>query len=288
MKAVIHFFISSDLFIGSAAVAMTLSSFFICNWQLDANDIWLFLFIFSSTFVIYNIDLISIKRNDSVNVFQSKKKKWIREHKIFSYLFFTLSVLAINGVFWQFKLSTQVFIIHLSLISLLYYFPLFPFIKKEIALRKIPYAKTFFISYVWASVSVILPLFEKTSHENLNISIIFLFAENFLFFFAISLLFDIRDVKVDKEEGVLTLARTLGINKTKFLSIVLLILSLILTFIHYGFQNIFLAKFLNFIFLIILVSLIKKGLQSQIPLVLVDFAMILQPILIFLFQSRLF
>jgi 4-hydroxybenzoate polyprenyltransferase len=72
----------------------------------------------------------------------------------------------------------------------------------------------------------------KVIRALINSNICISLAERFLFVFAITILFDIRDLEADKHAGLKTLAK-LGENKAMNLSYLLLMASFLISFFHY-------------------------------------------------------
>jgi 4-hydroxybenzoate polyprenyltransferase len=83
------------------------------------------------------------------------------------------------------------------------------------------------VALVWAFVTVCLPfviLPDFTFQSLLNPNIILTASNRFLFFFAITLPFDIRDLEHDRKNGVRTFASLLGVVGIKNLSRILLVI----------------------------------------------------------------
>ncbi len=118
----------------------------------------------------------------------------------------------------------------LGILSMLYVLPVF---KNGKRLRDINYVKIFIISLVWAGLTVLLPSVQS-SGIGFDLLMIGLFLERFLFIFAITLPFDIRDLDVDRMTGVRTIAANIGERPTYYLSASLLILcSTLVLYLHF-------------------------------------------------------
>jgi len=166
------------------------------------------LFIFFGTIVGYNF----VKYAGISNVHHLKITPNINLVRIFTLLcllgviYFSLmlpfDVLKIASVFGGF--------------TLLYALPLY----KSRNLRSLSGAKIYIIAIVWVGVAVLVPL----EYHNLrfNLKIFYQCLEIFLFVIALTLPFEIRDLKYD-EFGLGTIPQKLGISKTKWLGTVLLI-----------------------------------------------------------------
>ena len=149
--------------------------------------------------------------------------------------------LAMILLFLTFFLSWQnvLILFHLFMIVVLYESP---FLKHN-NIRHIPYIKPFIISYVWAVIGLVF----FTTHFDLFV--ILLFADAFLFIFALTLLFDLRDIQLDKVNQLPTIAGALGISQLK-------ILSCSIFFAHLGIEYFMTGQTHGFYLLPIFLSLI--------------------------------
>ena len=114
----------------------------------------------------------------------------------------------------------------------------------RICVRSIPIFKVFLISFVWSYITYLMPLIYNGFEIDFNI--LKYFTLRFLFIFAISIPFDIRDFNVDK---ILTFPRLFGIQKSKCLSLLsMLVFQLIILVDLFNSQisiPMFLALFLS-------------------------------------------
>jgi 4-hydroxybenzoate polyprenyltransferase len=120
------------------------------------------------------------------------------------------------------NIYTIVYVAHLGLISTFYNVPEKSYKKSIFPLRSIPLLKVFLISYVWASISVVLPV---VSHgDSLSSLSMLLFLMQFFFILSITLPFDIRDFRADYKKHIITTPHAIGINATKMLSLLSVLL----------------------------------------------------------------
>ncbi|MGB0895914.1 MAG: hypothetical protein ACPGU9_04680 [Flavobacteriaceae bacterium] len=98
-------------------------------------------------------------------------------------------------------------------------------------LRSTSGIKIYVVGIVWALVTVILPYTEAKLGVNLEVLIIFI--QRFLFVVILMLPFEIRDLKVD-DENLGTLPQKIGIGYTKLLGGVLLVIVYVLEFFKEG------------------------------------------------------
>ncbi len=131
-----------------------------------------------------------------------------------------------------FSLKSILLLTAVGLITIFYALPL-PFTNK-FRLRDIGLMKPVFVGFVWATVSVILPLMESGFTDSFQIAALFL--NRFLFVTAITLPFDIRDLQFDKSNlRFPTLPMIAGVQTTIILSFLALLFSMLPLF--YLFEN---------------------------------------------------
>ncbi len=114
-------------------------------------------------------------------------------------------------------LSIWGWIVPLSLVGLavLYVTPVIPRQGKWLRLRDVPGLKVWLIALVWTFLTV-CTVDNFLNAEPLKAS--FLLVSRFLFLFAITMPFDIRDMEHDRSNGVVTMASMLGTARTLVLS----------------------------------------------------------------------
>jgi hypothetical protein len=99
------------------------------------------------------------------------------------------------------------------LLTLLYSVPLWP-VKRLAFTRKAGFLKTVLLSFTWTYVTVIIPAHQSIYISNLSLAL--LFSARFLFMLMLCIIFDSRDIHVDKIHALRSLAtdvsrRTLAI-----------------------------------------------------------------------------
>ena len=170
-------------------------------------------------------------------------------------------------------------IVLLCLVVIFYYIPF-----GQNSLRTFSFSKIFIISLCWTMATVYIPYIldqnSKIGSENY-----LLIVERFLFIFAITIPFDIRDIVNDKKHGLKTIPIAIGIRNALILSILILSLYLLLSAINYGFGPIFYSRVICASFVLILLLHIKPGLSNHYFTGLIDSSMILQCILLVVFRQ---
>jgi len=128
-------------------------------------------------------------------------------------------------------IAQLLFLGHLCILALAYGYGLSLGSLKIPPLRNINYLKIFLIVYVWVALTVCLPLIgAAVSLKAIALESV----QRAFFYLALTLPFDIRDERSDKEQKLKTLANKLGTVKTKWLSAICLGLPYLLIFVTNG------------------------------------------------------
>ena len=139
-------------------------------------------------------------------------------------------------IFSSFSLSLNhvIALLPLGIISLGYTIPVIREGSNNIGLREIPGLKIFLIAFVISCVTVLLPVISSREETSFSDSeILYLFIERFLFVFAITIPFDIRDLPFDKINQTKTIPVMLGENKAKIISYSALLLCMVAGILHF-------------------------------------------------------
>ena len=235
MKSLKQFLVYSNLLVAFCVLALALSS----EILLGSSNYRISQFVFFATLFTYNFQrLVQVKSGK-----QHVRKDWLEKHK------FVISVLTfISGIisayhFFSFQGNTQIAIVFSGILSILY-----PF-----GLREIPFSKIFIIALVWAISTQLLLILEN--NLILNQQVLLHLAARFLFVFAITIPFDIRDMKYDIKK-LRTIPLQFGVSKAKLMAIFSLFICVIIA-IFQQFQNsLNLANLLALILLYFLASIL--------------------------------
>lgn len=187
------------------------------------------LMVFSFTFFTYNGQRLyrlrkKIQQPDSIG----ERLNWVIKQKNLLTLFTILFGLIGLGCTYFINPYCFVVLIPMGGLSIFYVLPIIPFYSKSPTLRDLPYLKIFIIGLVWSIAIVCLPLIDSNFATGLDVNLFIPLLQNFLFVIAITLPFDIRDVKFDKSNNLKTIPQLIGFKQTTILSVLLLILSIIL------------------------------------------------------------
>lgn len=207
---VFQYLVFSNVLISFGAACFLSSSFLLLGKPIDFIAI---AFVFVSTLFTYNLQrLHKLKFQFSVN--GNDRLQWIYRHKDWiQFLVYGLGLLLIG--FFPFLSWTE--IIGLGFLGFFSFFYSFP--TKFGNLRSIPRLKIFLIALVWSGTAFIF-----TWDRSIGEKDVFLFTYNFLFILGITIPFDIRDLKFDKE-SYQTIPQMIGLLHSKVLSFFLVVLS---------------------------------------------------------------
>ena len=227
LKKIIVFLIFSNIFVSLCAASLSYATAII--FQIAA-DFFTSLFVFFSTLSVYNFHRIAVSEKLETVAFLSYRHKWIIQHKKGLTAITAISIIASIFIYlFEFSNKGNIFLLlfPFSLLALWYVVDIrkfFPFFKNGVKpLRTVPYIKIVLISITWTAVTAWLVIIEL-GLDLLSVPVLLLSAERLLFIFAITLPFDIRDMKQDQAMNIKTFPIMLGVDKTKQLAYGALIL----------------------------------------------------------------
>ena len=239
----LYFCINSNIFISLAAVSLTFETQVQLGMKPQLHP-YIFL-IFFATLFDYNLHrfITVITNKEALN---TDKHIWVKNNLQFFYWLVAVSVI---GFLCTVAIADKKVLITLAPIALLtvfYSIPIFKTTTGIFRLREIPFLKIFLISFVWSATTVLLPLIQSGINYNKE-NIFAILLERFLFVFAITVPFDIRDMEVDAKGNLKTIPVILGKKKALIIANVLLFLFAILCWVHYKTSSLI---WLNYAFLL--------------------------------------
>ena len=221
--------IYSNLYISIAAVFLTIET----QIQLGMKpQLYPYVFIiFFATLFEYNIHrlILVLTNKDALN---HHRHSWIKKYpKRFYFIVF----FSIIGFLISVLLAKERILIALAPIGLLTIFYSLPFFKKikyVFRLREIPFLKIFLISFVWSIVTILLPIIKSNNTYDKG-HLLLMLIERFIFVFAITIPFDIRDMSDDRLSGLKTIPILIGQKKSIVVANISLLLFTIICLVHY-------------------------------------------------------
>ena len=218
IKKVSEFILFSSIFIALCAVAFCMETNILLG--LPFNSFSFYCFVFGATLAQYNLHYL-VK---TVAVKNSQRLAWSQRNKSMHFLLLVAAGGLILFSFFSFHLKHFIILAGLGGIGFLYSFPFLPFGKKK-RIKDYGLLKIMTITFLWTLVTVWFPVNSMPFEPNL---FLFVFVKRFVFMFVLCLLFDIRDIEIDRQEKIHTLAVMLGKKRSYFLSYTLLVLFMIL------------------------------------------------------------
>ena len=221
---ILDFLVVTNVYVATGTFSLTwLSLQFYGNDKLD-----LAFFVFFSTLFTYNFIRLArvqhmIKEGDST------RHKNIFRFRTFLWFFSIISAIAAFIFFLRVDESIYYPLLFMGLISIAYSLPVY---KKQgiwLRLRDMPFIKIFIIAFVWAIVTSLFPM--QVSDVPINWLVVI---ERFLFVFAITIPFDIRDLRFDAE-NLNTIPQVFGIKKARYIGLVAIVIAEALLFYNYFF-----------------------------------------------------
>lgn len=284
-KACIDFFVYTNLFLGVCVSSLVFETFVLL--EIKEFDFYYVAFLFCATVFLYCFHSI-FKIINSEKSSLLPRHEWIIKNKlIFSFIFISTGIGALTSAF-HFDTEFLLYIIPIILFSLAYTIPFIPRDGDYIPIREIPGVKIFLISIILSITTVLLPVYLYGGIRSVSyFTLATVFLRRFLFIFAITIPFDIRDMVIDKRKGTLTIPVLLGEKRSKTIAILALILFTLLSLVHYYFMkianlNLLGALVLSATFSALLVSLSDSKKSDYFYALWVEGLMLVQCLLVLL------
>jgi 4-hydroxybenzoate polyprenyltransferase len=206
LQYIVDFTMLGNFFIAACATMQTLQTCKLRYFSVAGSPI--LVFVFCATFILYNIHkpITYWLKKEFINNPRFQETKTFEAP--LSILTFIAALICLD-CFFLFKQTGQQTVVLSGLFSVGYVLP----ILNGKRLRDITYLKIILIAIVWAIVCVVLPVSLVGRGWGMPESLMFL--EKALFIFALTIPFDIRDMKWDAETGVKTIPLSIGVKKAK-------------------------------------------------------------------------
>lgn len=214
-KSLFSFYINSSIHVAFAVVALVAVTqlHFSLSFQRD-----LLFLVFFGTITGYNFvkyaTLAKLHHGSLAN-----NLKVIQVFSLFCFLAFIYYAL-------QISLNALVLAFFLGVITLLYAVPV---LKGEKNLRAIKGLKVHVISFIWAGVTVLMPL--VTYRSLLDTDVVLEFVQRYLLVLVLLFPFEIRDLKYDKIH-LRTIPQRIGVKRTRIYGLFLLLVFIVAEFLQ--------------------------------------------------------
>ena len=224
---------STYLFIASASACLVLSTYILAGQEIRLTAItW---FAFFCTLLIYNFH----KESTLLVRVSLSPKVVLKQFEKISSLTKAMIAIAVAGIIYTalfLQVKTLLFFFILAVITIAYSIPFLKIRGTKKRLREIVIVKITTLAFIWSFTTVTLPLLES----GLNIftaSSVLIFIQRFLFMYAICIPFEIRDIEQEKTRGNMTLPQLIGVNVSKLLGVLMLLLFIVLACFQFGASN---------------------------------------------------
>lgn len=220
IKRVLDFYINSSIHVALAVVSLVLIT--CVKFDIEAENNLLF-FIFFATITGYNF----VKYFGIAKFHHRRLATWLKAIQIFSFFCF------VALCYYTFTLpkTTIVYLLFFGVITFFYAIPFLPkrfFLDAHHNLRTISGLKVYVIAFVWAGVTVILPLLH--ADESLVLDVYIEAFQRFVLVVALMLPFEIRDLRFDSLR-LATIPQQIGVKRTKGLGFLLILIFFLLEFL---------------------------------------------------------
>jgi hypothetical protein len=204
----------SNVWIALCAAAWMLEA----EWSFgDSSNGILPLFAFFSTVFLYNFQR-AIKLFRSASYAIPGRNAWLVKNRKAIALWAGIGGIASVVVLLLMPLRDWIVIAMAGAVSVAYVTKLGRIKGKWVAVREFPYVKIYLIAIVWVVLGVILPIVHFQIEIADQSTVFLLMLEKFCFIIAITIPFDIRDLKYD-EAHMKTLPQILGVKTSRFVAL---------------------------------------------------------------------
>jgi 4-hydroxybenzoate polyprenyltransferase len=221
-KKLIEFILFGSIFIGLCTVAMCMETNILLGVPL--NTISFYLFVFGATLLQYNLHYL-LKRTA---VKDSDRLAWSQKNTTTHWILIGVAIILIITSLFSFRLHHFIFLLILGAITFLYSIPILPFRKKRI--KDFGLLKIITITLLWTLVTVWFPI-DQSFYGDLSFQLIFV--RRFIFIFILCLMFDIRDVEIDRLENIRTIPVTIGTRRAYQIGYILLGIFILLSLVQF-------------------------------------------------------
>lgn len=282
LKHLYYFLIYTNLLIAGAAIAQSAVTYLFFDVPFDYP---IMMIEGAATLLLYNFSMMLSKpENPQKSVY--KRTRWIFKHEWLLWLNSGIGGIVLVYAVSHIHLYSLFFLAGIGMMSVAYSIPMMPYKGKWVGFRQLPGTKIFHIALVWTLSSVCLPVCEMYL-DGLAINIhLFqtLFALKFIFLLICTLPFDIRDIQQDSYYHLKTIPNMIGANRAIILCYVLIIVHsaiVLLSAIQLEVQVGVLAT--NLLIAVVLKRLVFRNANRYHYAFLLDFALIAQFLVIYLF-----
>lgn len=242
LKRLFNFYLNSSIHVALAALALAWITLIELNLNYDGVVLY---FVFFATITGYNF----VKYFGAAKFHHRSLTGWLKIIQAFSFVAFLMMCF----LAFYLDVDSLTLIGILGLITFFYAIPIM--IPKHYLfddhknLRQIGGLKVYVIALVWTFTTVFLPVLN--SDITINIDVVIISVQRFLFVLVLMFPFEIRDLNYDSLK-LATIPQKIGIKKTKIIGLFLLMCFFVLEFFKEETSN-------KTVFLTLLISMITLG-----------------------------
>ncbi len=205
----LHFILSHSIFISCCAFALCWQAFQLLHIPVDLR---LCALVFFATLSSYNFYWLISKYH-----FSGKRNplSFLRNNLSNTFFFVAAACCLLYCLYLLPQLLSTVLIS--VLLTLLYSVPLWP-VKQLAFTRKAGFLKTGLLAFTWTYVTVMIPAQQQVFVNKLSVEL--LFTARFLFMLMLCIIFDSRDIKVDKIHSLRSLATDVSKQTLQWIMII--------------------------------------------------------------------
>lgn len=204
--------LKGHIWLGICAVACTAGTYLLLQQDIQVLYIC---FVFFGTMTIYNLHAFATQNLKTGNSWLS----W-RALPVYMRIIIPLGLIMTTAIYAVLTLQNKLTLLLPCLLTVLYVLPLLGGKR----LKDFAYIKIVLITLVWTMITYGVPV-QRIPEWWASAEYSYLLADRMLFFFALAIPFDIRDVYQDQCQNLKTIPNTLGIANSQNLAMLVLLLA---------------------------------------------------------------
>lgn len=246
LHQVFRFYVNSSIHVAIAVVSLGIVTAFSLNISLDKN---LLAVLFFGTITGYNF----VKYAGVAGLHHLSLTPGLKVIQVFSFL----SAIALAIALFKLPLVVLLWGGAFGVLTSLY---ALPFISRQRNLRNLKGVKIFVIAVVWTGVTVVLPVINKG--DGFTWDVFVMIVQRFLFVIAITIPFEIRDLKYDAI-SLGTLPQMIGVRPAKYVGVIFLVTVYVLEYLKDNASTVELLSTFGIVCITVMALLSAKEKQSH-------------------------
>jgi len=235
LKKGIAFLVNSNCYIAAGATALVIETQWLTGATVGPGA--LLALVFCATVFIYLLQrFIALEPEQRLE--GPGMKAWLSRHRPLVWWLLALSLAGSTVSFFGLSRPAQGCLLLFGVLTLGYSLPMVKLQGKRLRFRDFGLGKTVFVALIWAGITVALPIANAPALSFREPDVIVLLLERFLFILAITIPFDVRDMRFDRALiSTPTLPLLLGVRAAKWIALAMLAAFLGLCYWHYAHQQ---------------------------------------------------